>query len=411
MSTPMAETAPEILVAGDGPVGLMTALSLADDAFETLLLAPNYDQAIDAGDDSRTTAILGNGTALLQELGVWDVVRPDCAPLRRLRIVNDRSPLGLPAADVTFDAGDIGAEHFGWNVPLGSLTRALRAACESRPHLRILKGIKAKAAVADESGYRVALDNGQAVSAALIVAADGRHSVLRDTAGISSDNDDLGQDAIISSFDHARPHHTTSTELHKPGGPFTTVPLPGNRSSLVWVMRREDAEPFATMRSERFHARLNRLASPWLGTVSRIRDPKRWPLRQLLASRLAQRNLVLVGETAHAFSPIGAQGLNLSIRDITTLREIALDAKEATLDQFDAHVGASVAQRYERRRMIDVQTRTRGVGLLNGLVANGSPLSAFLQDTGLRLVGNAPNLRRFAMRALMPPSTSPISLA
>ncbi|MEO1019461.1 MAG: FAD-dependent monooxygenase [Pseudomonadota bacterium] len=400
----------EFLVAGDGPVGLMAALALADAGRETLLIAPSWNQPI-GDDDSRTTAILGDGISFLEDLRIWPQLAAACAPLKRLRIVNAKSgPAMFRRGDCTFDADEIGEIEFGWNVPATALKSALMQAAAVRPHLRLVEGKRVRRLLPGERGYAVELDDGQTVDAGAIIAADGRGSKLRQEAGIDGVDEDLDQTALVCSFDHAKNHDNTSIELHRDGGPFTTVPLPGRRSSLVWVMPHDAANALIAMPPVRFFARLEHIVRPWLGRLDNVNTPGVWPLRRVLAATMARENLLLVGETAHAFSPVGAQGLNLSIRDIRGLRELVEGLDPPDRASFGASAAIALGRRYSRRRLIDVQTRAQGVHMLNDFVADRSLASGFLQEIGLQFFKRVPILRQVVMQTLMPPRISSISL-
>ncbi len=400
----------EIIVAGDGPVGLMAALAMADAGRETLLIAPSWNETeATANNDARTAAILGQGLTLLQDLRVWAELEPACAPVKRLRSVNAKAgPARLRRGDCTFDAAEIGEAEFGWNVPVGALRAGLRQAVEVRPHLRVIEGRRVRSLLPASGGFDVELDDGRRLEGGLILAADGRGSKLRQEAGIDAKDVDLGQSAIVCSFDHARSHAHTSIELHRDGGPFTTVPLPGRRSSLVWVMPHDEAIELQNMQPERFFARLEHIVEPWLGRIDNLSVPGLWPLRRVLASSLARQNLLLIGETAHAFSPIGAQGLNLSIRDIVCLRGLVEALEPSEIAPLDAQCGTELGKRYGRRRLIDVQSRSQAVRFLNDFVANRSFVGGMVQEMGLQVLKSVPILRQLAMQGLMPPRISSI---
>src|SRR5581483_434987 len=82
----------------------------------------------------------------------------------------------------------------------------------------------------------------KALSARLVVGADGRHSLCREAAGISVSSRDLHQSALTFNVGHTRPHRNISTEFHTPQGPCVFVPLPGDRCSVVWVASPKQAE-------------------------------------------------------------------------------------------------------------------------------------------------------------------------
>ncbi len=219
------------IVAGAGPAGLAAAALLARDGKRTALVTGKPS----AEPDPRTVALMLPAIRMLQYLDIWPgTLEAQTAPLRRLRLVDDTgSPLKAPT--IVFDAAELGEEFFGWNIPLSLLIPALRA--------RVLElGVsviddEAKDAAMRDATISLKLAEGSEVSGRVALAADGRASRLRQAAGIATDEWSYDQVAIATSFAHSEPHFDISTEYHRPAGPFTTVPMAGNRSSLVWMER------------------------------------------------------------------------------------------------------------------------------------------------------------------------------
>jgi 2-octaprenyl-6-methoxyphenol hydroxylase len=234
----------------------------------------------------------------------------------------------------------------------------------------------------------------------LVVGADGRHSLCRAAAGIAMDERNTAQTALTYILSHSRPHDDISTEFHTGHGPFTVVPLPGLRSSLVCVVAAAAAETLARLDGAALDAEIERRSHSILGEVHVEPGHGAFALMAGTASRLASGRIVLVGEAAHVFPPIGAQGLNLGLRDAVTIAEVAADAFHHGGD-----IGAAdVTAEYERRRRPDIGSRSVAVDLLNR-----SLLSDFLPVQGLRGLGlyaldRIGPLRRALMREGIAPS-------
>ncbi len=231
------ETA-EVAVIGAGPAGLAAALALAAHGLEVALVAPAYDPAR-AEADRRTTALLPTSLELLKNLDVWKRCAEHGAALEGVRIVDDRGGL-LRAPEVLFKAQELGLSSFGANIANSALNAALHAASLAFRLTWIATSAVVEVTSARD-GVRIALAEGGGLRARLAVAADGRGSITRAAAGISTRTWAYDQTAIATTFAHDRPHGGTTTELHRRAGPLTTVPLPGNSSSLVWVERPEEA--------------------------------------------------------------------------------------------------------------------------------------------------------------------------
>jgi 2-octaprenyl-6-methoxyphenol hydroxylase len=239
----------------------------------------------------------------------------------------------------------------------------------------------------------VRLADGRTLQPRLLVAADGRESPVRTAVGIPVLRRDWGQTAIVCSFAHELPHEDTSTEIHRPGGPFTMVPLPGRRSSLVWVERTADVELLLAMATADFQATLQTRTAGWLGAVRLADAPRGYPLAGRLAVRLHAPRVALIAEAAHGLHPIGAQGLNLSLRDAACLAELVVDAFRDGQD-----VGAvNLLRRYDLRRRGDAFARFAATGGLNRVASTDNGALRLLRDIGLRGLAAARPLRALLM--------------
>jgi 2-octaprenyl-6-methoxyphenol hydroxylase len=305
-----------------------------------------------------------------------------------MRIVDGTKRL-IRAPEVAFDAGEIGLPAFGYNVANADLVATLEDAVGSRRVTRI--EALADAVSFNDDAVSISLSRGDAVSARLAVAADGRRSKLRDAAGIVAQEWRYPQSALVCNLAHTQPHHDTSTEFHTEHGPFTLVPLPGNRSSLVWVDRPEETRRRLEVPEADVAAEVEARSASILGKVTIEGARQAFPLSGMSVRHMARNRVMLVGEAAHVFPPIGAQGLNLGYRDVAALGEVLTPptTDPGAADRLDA---------YERARRVDVMTRTAAVDALNRtLLSDFLPANA-LRGIGLFLVDRVAPLRRFAMR-------------
>jgi 2-octaprenyl-6-methoxyphenol hydroxylase len=376
-------TSVTIAVVGAGPVGLAAAALLADTGYDVALIAPAAPPP-----DRRTSALLSGSVALLTRLGVWGDLAADAAPLRTMRIVDGTRRL-IRAPEVAFEASEIGLAAFGYNVANTALVAALERAIAARNVARV--DALAESAAFDDAGLTIALSSGESIGARLAIAADGRRSRLRDAAGIATEDWSYPQAALVCNLAHSLPHDDTSTEFHTEHGPFTLVPLAGNRSSLVWVDTPEQSQRRLTLSDADAAAEIEQRSASILGAIAIEGRRQVFPLSGMRVRRFADSRVMLVGEAAHLFPPIGAQGLNLGYRDVAALGDVLAGPlpDPGIADRLDA---------YDRARRIDVMTRTAAVDALNRtLLSDFLPASA-LRGLGLFLIDRVPPLRRFAMR-------------
>jgi len=382
----------EVAVVGGGPVGLVTAIALATAGVEALLVAPA------PADDHRTTALLAGSVTALATLGVWEACRTDAAPLAAIRIVDDSRRL-LRAPEVRFAAAEIGLDAFGYNLENRHLLAALSARAAE---LKVPRNASAALAVtSDSQGVTIKLDDG-AARVRLAIGADGRRSLCRAAAGIGTDRRTYPQTALTFNLGHDRHHQDTSTEFHTESGPLTLVPLPGRRSSLVCVLEPARAEAFAALSDAELSDEIERRAHSLLGRMRVEGGRGMFQLAVETAHCFARDRVVLVGEAAHVVPPIGAQGLNLGLRDAATLAELVADARRQNLD-----VGSPrLLARYDAQRRADATSRRIAIDLLNR-----SLLTDFLPAQGARglslyLVDRIGPLRRALMREGVAPAAS-----
>jgi len=387
-----SRVAAEVAVVGGGPSGLVTAIALATAGIDTVLIAPKPE------DDHRTTALLAGSVTALATLGVWETCRPLAAPLVSIRIVDDTRRL-LRAPEIVFTAAEIGLDAFGYNIENRHLIGALyeRARQLQIEHI----AAPALAVTCDRAGITINLAENE-VRARLVVGADGQHSLCRTAAGIASDRRTYPQTALTLNLEHGRAHDNTTTEFHTERGPFTLVPLPGRRSSLVCVLDPSAAAELFAMNDNDLAADLERRAHSLLGPM-RV-EPGRglFPLAVETARSFARDRIALVGEAAHVVPPIGAQGLNLGLRDAATLAEIVADAQRRSVD-----VGSSgVLAHYETSRLADVTSRRLAIDLLNrSLLADFLPVQG-IRGLSLFLIDRVGPLRRALMREGVAPAAS-----
>jgi 2-octaprenyl-6-methoxyphenol hydroxylase len=389
----MDVTQVEVAIIGGGPAGLTAAVALAAAGIETALVARPTPH------DNRTTALLAGSATALATIGVWARCEEQAAPLRVMRLIDDTTRL-LRAPQVLFEASEIGLDAFGYNIENKHLMAALDARAAELPLLRLSDEAEAIEIGADVG---ITLSSGGALRARLVIGADGRRSLCRAAAAIETDTHSYPQSALTCNLTHARAHGDISTEFHTESGPFTLVPLPGHRSSLVCVVAPAVAALLRELDDTALSFELERRSHSILGKVQVEPGRGLFPLLVETAQRLAADRVALIGEAAHVIPPIGAQGLNLGLRDAATICELVVDARRRGIDSGST----AVTDRYEDLRRTDVTGRTWAVDLLNrSLLADFLPVQG-ARGFGLALLDRIGPLRRAVMREGATPSGQP----
>jgi 2-octaprenyl-6-methoxyphenol hydroxylase len=384
----------DVAIVGAGPVGLALALSAAGAGLSTALVGP-----VSTARDGRTAALLEGSISLLRALGAWADLERFAAPLRVMRIVDDTDSMFRPPP-ATFRSSEIGRDAFGWNVENAELVTALSRRVESERGI-VRFDTTVEHAMFGERAV-VHLEDGASVSAALVVGTDGRRSRVRDLAGIAAHSHSYPQTAITTLIRHERGHDDTSTEFHTRSGPFTLVPLPGQRSSLVWVTNPHHAKRVMALDDHQFAAAIERQSGGILGQVTPDGPRGQVPLGLVSVESFVAPRVALAGEAAHALPPIGAQGLNLGFADVAALAGILTDAVSRGADPGSP----AMLSRYDRERRPDTRVRSLAVDTLNrSLLSANGPVDA-ARGLGLALVSRIGPLRRAMMRAGLPGAPS-----
>jgi 2-octaprenyl-6-methoxyphenol hydroxylase len=385
----------EVAVVGGGPAGLTAAIALAGAGLSTALVAGQPRRV-----DNRTTCLLAGSVAALAALGVWTRCSAQAAALRIMRIIDDTDRLWR-APEVRFEAAEIGLEAFGWNIENRHLVESLQMRAAEIPDLLRIDD-DASALDITDGDVKISLAGGGILTTRLVVAADGRRSLCRAAAGIETDSRSYPQTALTFNLAHARPHRDISTEFHTAHGPFTLVPLPGRRASLVCVVAPDAAAQIEALTADALDTEIERRSHSILGKVTVEPGHGAFPLGIDTARAFAARRIALIGEAGHVIPPIGAQGLNLGLRDAATIAELAVAARR---DGGDVG-GPAVIDAYDRRRRADVKSRTTAVDLLNRTLLSDFLPAQGMRGLGLYVLDRIGPLRRVMMREGVAPRLS-----
>lgn len=383
----------DVLVVGGGYVGLSAAVAIKQAAphlaVEVVEAAPE-----DAWKrDPRASAIIAAATKMLDVFGLWGRIEPDAQPITRMIVTDSKTSDSVRPVFLTFDGAVEDGRPFAHMIPNVSMVAALRDACADRGII-IRHGLRATGFRDTGPSAELTLSDGSVIQARLVVACDGVRSRLRDLAGIRTVTWQYGQSGIVTTVEHERPHDGVAEEHFLPAGPFAILPLKGNRSSLVWTERTEDADRLVASDDLVFEAELERRFGHKLGTIRPTPDRRAFPLGLTLARAFIAPRLALAGDAAHGIHPISGQGLNLGFKDVAALAETVVEADRLGLD-----IGSvNVLDRYQVWRRFDTFRMGVTTDVLNRLFSNDVTPIRVLRDLGLGVVDRIPGLKSYFIR-------------
>jgi 2-octaprenyl-6-methoxyphenol hydroxylase len=384
----------ELLIAGGGLIGLLLGTACAGAGLGVAIVdRQDPGTMLDEGFDGRSSAIAYGSRRVLDALGLWPEIDGHAEPILEIRVADDGSPLFLH-----YDHRDLGAATpLGYIVENRVLRRVLFERVRTLKSLSFLAPLDVEAVATSPLAAVATLSDGRTIAARLIAAADGQESQLRRASGIRTVEWRYRQTAIVTTVQHERPHCGIAVEHFLPAGPFAILPMTGSRSSIVWTERAELAAGLVALPDAAFADEIAARFGDFLGAVEPIGPRWTYPVGLMLADRYVAERLALVGEAAHVIHPIAGQGLNLGIRDVATLAELAIDRRRLGLDIGDPHL----LGHYQQWRRLDTLALAAVTDGLNRLFSNQLAPLRLARDLGLAAVHRLPPLKRLLMRDAM----------
>ena len=376
------------IIVGGGLVGLTIGLALARHGLSVVIVERADPAALaTAGHDARASAIASASSRMLRALGVGDLFDAHAQPIHAIEVTDQ----GRPPV-VRFDAG--ADDALGWMVENRLLRVALADAARAAG-AEIIAPMDIASVARGPAAATVTLAGGRALTAEVVIAADGRASPLREAAGIRVARWDYPQRALVTTVGHTRAHHGVAHEVFYTSGPLALLPMRddehGPRSAIVWTRDGRDADGLAKLGHRGLSDALTRVAERQLGAVHARHGAAVYPLALHHAERYHADRLILVGDAAHGIHPIAGQGLNMGLRDVAALAQVMVDAARTGID-----LGA-VGADYERWRRLDNAMVASATDGLNRLFALPGRLPAFARRAGLVVVARSGTMQRFFM--------------
>ncbi|MDC6120231.1 3-demethoxyubiquinol 3-hydroxylase [Serratia rubidaea] len=385
-----SQTGYDVAVVGGGMVGAAAALGLAQAGFRVALLEHQAPAAFEphSAPDLRISAIGCASVALLKQLGAWPALaQMRSAPYRRLETWEWES------ARVAFDAAELGLPELGFMVENRLLQLALWQQLQHCDTLTLHCPARLQALRREDEAWRLTLDDGETLTARLVVGADGAHSQVRKLADIGVSGWQYRQSCMLITVQTGAPQQDATWQQFFPSGPRAFLPLYDDWASLVWYdspqrIRQLQSMPMAQLEQEiaaAFPARLGAVKAHAAGS---------FPLVRRHAQRYVLPGLALVGDAAHTINPLAGQGVNLGYRDVDALLNVLLEARE----QGDEWASEAVLQRYQRRRRADNLLMQSGMDLFYTAFSNRLVPLGVVRNLALMAAERAGGLKQKALK-------------
>lgn len=374
----------DVAIVGGGPTGLAMALALTR-FLGDVKVALLDRRAFSVPNDQRAFTISAGVRRVFESLGVWEAMAGSASPVRAMKLTDSgRGDISRPLF-LTFEGDVAPGEPFAHLVPNRAMQAALLDAVRDR--VTFITPVE----IAGLAAGKLTLKDGRTIAAPLVVASDGGNSSMRQMAGIEVFAHDYRQAGIVTTITHELDHEGTAYEHFRPNGPFASLPLldaegKGRRSSLVWTETTAEAARIKTLPIVEIAAEIEAVMGSSLGAVTVEEQPQTFPLGLKLAKSLVAPRLALIGDAAHVVHPIAGQGLNLGLKDVAALAELAVEAMRLGLD----HGAPDVLERYQRWRRLDTSLMALVTDGMNRLFSNDVAPVRALRDFGLGLVDRLP---------------------
>ncbi|MBI2290856.1 MAG: UbiH/UbiF family hydroxylase [Betaproteobacteria bacterium] len=381
----------DVVVVGSGLVGASLALTLETAGLNLALIEaqPPQPGAGAADWDSRVYAISPGSAAFLERCGVWQEL--DMTRVSRVEAMCVFGDDGRSELD--FSAYDAGLRELAFIVENRELQRVMWEALKRAQHVAVMAPEVCRALTFEAQAAQLELGDSRVLCPRLVVGADGADSWVRAQTAIAVEMRRYHQTAVVANFAITRPHRGTAYQWFRHDGVLALLPLPGERVSMVWSTRDEDAARLLELASEELVAQVAAASHGAVGDLQLITPAAAFPLRLQRVRQLVLPRLALVGDAAHNVHPLAGQGVNLGFRDARELAQVLMERGSQT-DCGDYRL----LRRYERARREDIVAMQFATDSLQRLFNNEITWLASLRNCGLRLMNRQPQLKNLLVQ-------------
>lgn len=383
----------DIAIIGGGMVGLALASLLANTDCNIVVIEKNPPQSLDEHEVSnRVSAINFASQKMLEQVGAWQQIPANRLSPYQQMLVWEKDSFGK----IHFDNQDemikqLGLDQLGFIIENNQIQQALWKIASQQANVEIILASPSHLGVS-ENGAFLTLDNGEMLSAKLVVGADGANSWVRRQTNIPLISRDYQHTALLCNVRTAEPHQQTARQIFSPESILAFLPLADpNLCSIVWSLPPEQAQQLVSVEEKAFNQALTIAFDNQLGLCHLQSSRAIYPLVARYSRDFAQPRIALVGDAAHTIHPLAGLGVNLGFADVITLSE-----------QIKLHLfaGNDVGEyrhlrEFERRRKVEAIKVLTAMQGLKDLFAGDNPLKKFIRSTGLSLTDKNSLLKKF----------------
>jgi len=384
----------DVIIVGGGMVGSSLACLLAKAGVHVAVIEAFAPTAFNENDphDLRVSAISHFSRSVLNNAGAWSHIEAmRISPYEQMHVWD-----GTGDGEIHFDAAEINEAQLGHIIENRIIQLGLTQALQQYETADLICPAKLENFTIENKTVLATLDNGDKLSAALIVGADGARSHVRDLANIPVDKNDYGQSGLVTVVETELENQSTAWQRFISTGPLAFLPLSKNQSSIVWTLPSDRADYMLSLSDDDFKTKLAEAVDYKLGNITKLAQRAAFPLKGSQAESYVKPNIALIGDAAHTIHPLAGLGVNLGFKDAAKLAEVLLATKStAQMGEF------KILRRYERARRGDNVITMKAMEAFRSLFGNTLNPVRQLRNFSLNLVNENKIIKHAFIRQAM----------